>query len=105
MDSFTRRRLSSYCVFIVGALAATSCTGLLRRSQPTRRGDDQIQFSDQRGARRATPEMGALIDAAAVFHFRQALLQLNAIHNLSPSLPRLASLPQFAPLHRLMFRC
>jgi hypothetical protein len=28
--------------------------------------------------------MGELFHIAAVFHFRQAPLQLNAIHNLSP---------------------
>jgi hypothetical protein len=48
--------------------------------------------------------MGTLFHIAAVFYFRQALLQLNAIHNLSPSLPRLTFLPQLSPLHRLMFR-
>jgi hypothetical protein len=30
--------------------------------------------------------MGSLFQATAVFNFRQAFLQLNAIHNLSPSL-------------------
>jgi hypothetical protein len=45
--------------------------------------------------------MGALFHAAAVFYFRQALLQLNAIHKPLPSLERLG-LATLTPLYRLM---
>jgi hypothetical protein len=52
--------------------------------------DDQVQFFYQRIAGWAVHQMGTLFYRARVFHFRQAVLQLNAIHtNLSPSRPRL----------------
>jgi hypothetical protein len=46
---------------------------------------NQIQFSHQRRARRTLAQMGSLLPTAYVFLFRQALLQLNARHNFSPS--------------------
>jgi hypothetical protein len=39
--------------------------------------------------------MRPLFRTTDVFHFRQALLQLNAIHNLSPSLCGSNAQPQF----------
>jgi hypothetical protein len=50
--------------------------------------------------------MRSLIQPAAVVYFRQALLQLNAIHNLSPNSPAAELAPRriLAPLLRLRFR-
>jgi hypothetical protein len=48
--------------------------------------------------------MGSLFQAAAVFYFRQALLQLNAIHNHSPSLSQFKlSRGSFAPATAFSF--
>jgi hypothetical protein len=47
--------------------------------------------------------VGTLLNAAAIFHFRQALLQLNAIHNLSPSHPQLKPVPRIFTLCSSIF--
>jgi len=61
-------------------------TGFLDSAQVARGGGDQLQFPDQGGTLETGFQMSLLFGAAAVFDFRQAVLQLNAIHTaLSPS--------------------